>query len=104
MIDSVRVRSDLEVRLRRLQERAEDIEADLSVKPDSDWDENAIDSADDEVLAEMGDKTLHDLQDVRIALNRLAMGNYGICASCGGDIGEERLEALPTATRCIRCA
>jgi len=28
---------------------------------------------------------------------------YGRCQDCGGGIGEERLEALPTAIRCVRC-
>ncbi|HKW60499.1 MAG TPA: TraR/DksA C4-type zinc finger protein [Candidatus Dormibacteraeota bacterium] len=27
----------------------------------------------------------------------------GRCQDCGGPIGEERLAALPTATRCVRC-
>jgi DksA/TraR C4-type zinc finger protein len=31
-------------------------------------------------------------------------GTYGICAYCGEDIDPKRLEALPTATRCILCA
>lgn len=28
---------------------------------------------------------------------------YGICEECGGDIGYERLDALPHARLCIRC-
>ncbi|HET9071679.1 MAG TPA: TraR/DksA C4-type zinc finger protein [Acidimicrobiales bacterium] len=35
---------------------------------------------------------------------RLAGGGYGVCADCGGPIGAERLEALPTTTRCVACA
>lgn len=38
------------------------------------------------------------------ALDRINEGKYGICASCGRPIGRERLEALPYATLCIRCA
>ena len=30
--------------------------------------------------------------------------NHGICTHCGEDIDPKRLEALPTATRCISCA
>lgn len=29
--------------------------------------------------------------------------NYGMCEECGGDIGFERLDALPHARLCIRC-
>ena len=32
-----------------------------------------------------------------------AQGTYGICEQCGKEIGAERMEALPTATRCISC-
>jgi len=37
------------------------------------------------------------------AAERRATGDYGKCEQCGRDIGAERLEALPTATRCITC-
>jgi DnaK suppressor protein len=30
-------------------------------------------------------------------------GAYGVCESCGRQIGEERLSAVPEATRCITC-
>lgn len=32
-----------------------------------------------------------------------ARGAYGACEACGGPIGDERLAAVPDATRCIRC-
>jgi RNA polymerase-binding transcription factor len=32
-----------------------------------------------------------------------AKGAYGLCERCGKEIGAERLEALPSATRCISC-
>ena len=32
-----------------------------------------------------------------------AQGKAGVCEDCGGEIGAERLEALPDATRCVRC-
>ena len=37
------------------------------------------------------------------ALARKAQGTYGLCEDCGRKIGEERLEALPDATRCLAC-
>jgi DnaK suppressor protein len=45
-----------------------------------------------------------EIADIRNALLRIENGTYGICANCGQQIGKERLEALPTATRCIQCA
>ena len=44
------------------------------------------------------------LADVERALDKLAEDTYGLCDGCGRPIGEERLEAIPWATRCIDCA
>lgn len=44
------------------------------------------------------------LQQVRAALARLEAGTYGICQECGQPIDDERLDLLPLATQCIRCA
>jgi len=37
------------------------------------------------------------------ARERMARGGYGVCEDCGRKIAPERLEALPEATRCVRC-
>ena len=37
------------------------------------------------------------------ALEHIEKGDYGICESCGREIGEERLEAIPYSTYCISC-
>ena len=44
-----------------------------------------------------------DREQAERARDRKAHGAYGICEDCGRQIGEERLEALPDATRCITC-
>lgn len=43
------------------------------------------------------------LADVDAALGRIETGMYGVCESCGGPIGEARLEAMPDATLCVAC-
>jgi DnaK suppressor protein len=43
------------------------------------------------------------LDDVKAALERVEAGTYGICTRCGADIPAGRLEAVPTATMCIKC-
>jgi DnaK suppressor protein len=43
------------------------------------------------------------LRKVEAALEHLVMGNFGICASCGGAIGLKRLQALPWTNNCIEC-
>ena len=47
------------------------------------------------------DRTM--LSRVQDALERIENGTFGTCARCGKQIAEDRLEALPYATRCIDC-
>jgi len=44
------------------------------------------------------------LADISLAMARVNDHSYGSCTGCGKQIAEERLEARPTATRCIHCA
>jgi RNA polymerase-binding protein DksA len=44
------------------------------------------------------------LAEIEAARARLAEGSYGSCEQCGRPIGEGRLEARPTARKCIDCA
>jgi RNA polymerase-binding protein DksA len=54
----------------------------------------------DSTLEESAGNVLLGIDD---ALQRIANGTFGTCARCGTQIAEERLEALPYATRCIDC-
>jgi DnaK suppressor protein len=45
-----------------------------------------------------------ELQQIDLALRRLAAGRHEICETCGGPIPQERLDAVPYATNCARCA
>lgn len=50
------------------------------------------------------EENLRDLlSDVRAALVRMDVGTYGVCARCSAEIPAERLDAVPTASLCIRC-
>ena len=42
-------------------------------------------------------------QAIDEALTRLTEGTYGICAECGIEISERRLEAVPFAKLCVEC-
>ncbi len=73
-----------------------------------DYDHNFADSS--AVIAERGEAETqsanlsHLLQDVEVALEKLAKGTYGICEECHGPIDAARLEALPTTRYCRECA
>jgi RNA polymerase-binding transcription factor DksA len=45
-----------------------------------------------------------DVRQARRALDRIADGSYGKCRECGEPIAPARLEAMPAAERCARCA
>lgn len=104
MSDYSAIKAALERQLEELVVRAEGIEDSLSSPGNSDWEENAVESEDDEVLAGVGDVTKHEIEEIRLALSRIESGHYGQCTACGEAISRERLKALPSATRCIRCA
>lgn len=44
-----------------------------------------------------------EMRDIDDARARLAEGSYGECVDCGCDIPYERLQAQPTAARCVDC-
>jgi DnaK suppressor protein len=44
------------------------------------------------------------LAEIARAEQKVEDGTYGRCDLCGDPIGEERLEHLPSATRCVACA
>jgi DnaK suppressor protein len=43
------------------------------------------------------------LKKIDEALDRMANGTFGVCESCGGEIGIKRLKARPVTTLCIEC-
>jgi DnaK suppressor protein len=44
------------------------------------------------------------LELVELALEKIRARRYGLCDECGGVIAKKRLEAIPFAPTCIRCA
>lgn len=46
---------------------------------------------------------LGEIHHIDEALERIAVGDYGICVDCGGQISSQRLEYYPYAARCIVC-
>jgi len=51
-------------------------------------------------LMEMRNRRRQSIDD---ALIRLGEGTYGLCADCGVEISEKRLEAVPFAKLCLEC-
>ncbi len=61
---------------------------------------DAMEKEKSQLLAQRGGDYIEYLNE---ALQRIGEGTFGICRICGGEVGRARLEAVPTATQCIRC-
>lgn len=55
-------------------------------------------------LARLEEQGLEEIENIDLALCRMAAGTYGICEGCEAMIPFERLGAIPTARLCLRCA
>jgi len=44
-----------------------------------------------------------ELEEIEVALGKIANGEYGICEMCEDDIGFQRLKVKPHAIYCIDC-
>ena len=44
-----------------------------------------------------------ELEEIEVALNKIANGEYGVCEMCEDDIGFQRLKVKPHAIYCIDC-
>lgn len=45
-----------------------------------------------------------ELRQIDAAVERMRIGTYGVCESCGEPIPRARLEVRPAAARCVSCA
>jgi DnaK suppressor protein len=43
------------------------------------------------------------VEGIDAALARIEEGTYGVCASCGNEIGADRLEFRPSSILCVSC-
>lgn len=94
----------LNSRLRDLNARLSGVEAELDQPVDADFEERATEREGDEVLEGLGNAGLLEIKMIQAALGRIADGTFGKCVACGEPISEERLNAVPHAARCKRCA
>lgn len=104
MSDTKKIETALRERLSVLTARANDIDDELSEAPNPDWEEQALESEDDEVLEHVGELAVDEIKKINTALAKIEAGTYGICELCDKPIPSARLEALPYASTCVACA
>ncbi|GAA1900732.1 TraR/DksA family transcriptional regulator [Lapillicoccus jejuensis] len=112
-MDSTEVVARLEAERERVLALAASSRADVAAMVEASRDSNADDEHDPEgqtiayerqQLEALGSSARRRLAEVDAALQRVADGTYGVCEVCGRPIPDERLEARPTATRCVQHA
>src|SRR5687767_12558454 len=100
MLERQRVLTE-EVSAQRTQ-AAEEGNEDAMGGPGDAGDESVVRMVTDMHLQEAG-RDLEELRAIDSALARIEDGSYGHCEECGTEIEYARLEAQPTALRCLEC-
>ncbi len=70
----------------------------------ADWEEQATQKENDEVIDALDEHGLRELAMIDRALKRIESGHYDECAKCGEAIGKPRLEVVPETIWCVNCA
>ncbi|MBN2547085.1 MAG: TraR/DksA family transcriptional regulator [Spirochaetes bacterium] len=55
------------------------------------------------LLKTMNQKNQQKIMAIEAALRRIGENGFGVCISCGSNIEESRLEAIPWTTKCMKC-
>lgn len=104
MADHERFERQLRERKAYLEKALRRFEHALEQPASKDDEERALEREDDEVLEGLGASGLAELRAINAALKRIEEGTYGECVNCGEEIPERRLEIIPHAALCTRCA
>jgi RNA polymerase-binding transcription factor DksA len=71
---------------------------------EKDFAEMATQNENNEVMDYLGNSAKSEIAMIKQAIARIDNGQYGLCQVCDEPISEERLEALPYSSMCIKCA
>ncbi len=100
-------RQRLEERRAQLLARIRKIETDIQRQGEersAEIGEVAAMHENDEVLDQLNGVEREELAAIDAALERIALGTWGVCVRCGEPIEEARLEAMPWTPLCRKCA
>ena len=97
-------KAQLEARRAELLERMKQVEAEFASHTARDWEDQATENEDDEVLESLGAAAEAEVAKIDAALGRVAEGEYGYCMKCGTAISSERLDVVPYTPFCAACA
>lgn len=101
-------RSRVLEQLRQLDVRGEAADSGTETSELADYDQHDADGATETFLREQ-DQAIQaslnqELHQVETASRKLDHGTYGICDRCSAEIPADRLEVMPFALFCMKCA
>lgn len=105
-----KARERLESELKRLTDEMAQMQTSASTgeerregSPFGKREEEATETLELEKRLTLENRVRQDIAEVEHALDKIEKGIYGLCDNCGQPISDERLEALPQASLCIKC-
>jgi len=104
--DLVRLKKMLLGQRREIFDRLQGLESDWQAlgERDIEWEEEAQKADLTALYGQLDDREKTEIEEIDLALAKMAQGTYGICEKCGKPISLERLEALPATRCCRKCA
>jgi DnaK suppressor protein len=78
-------------------------EGDVEIGGNADEADIAAHAHQEGLVLALQDSETTRLKAITDALRRIETGQWGFCANCEERISETRLDAVPWATKCIRC-
>ncbi|AZT84244.1 TraR/DksA family transcriptional regulator [Marinobacter sp. NP-4(2019)] len=94
------LRADLKARLSRFKAHQHREDGAL----EKDFEEQAVQTQNDEVVDSLESETRSELAQIEHALERIRQGVGDECEYCGEEIDPRRLQVLPYTTVCVDCA
>ena len=99
-----KIKLALVAELSRLTGRSDRIDEHWREAPPADWEELSVFRENDEVINSLDVRAKTQILEIKAAFRRMDEGIWQLCGTCGAEIQQARLEALPTTTRCVKCA
>ncbi len=75
-----------------------------AVRMPSDMADVGTDAFEQELTLNLMGNEKEVLEQIEAALERIELGNYGKCETCGRGIAKARLDAIPYTAFCVKCA
>jgi RNA polymerase-binding protein DksA len=103
---SAKYESKLRELQQQLRSRLERVEGHIKHQDgplSADFEEQAVERQNDEVVFALDDSLSDELRAIDAALERIKSDEFGVCTKCGEGIEAARLEAIPFAATCVGC-